>query len=179
MKIISTLALLVVLSSCIPIKIAPRIKEDKIKIGKRFKRQLSKDYTFIFKDPKDENEFYNYINIKYDLENENVGEHVPFIINKQLYFFTFHEIEKETKTLNFLPFLFDAALQNKDMDPVLEDAYTSRFGNWYIVLQVQDVHTRDCLHPDYPQRNEIIRYLRMIKQEYLHTQNYYEALLQN
>lgn len=165
--------------SCIPIKIAPKIKDDKVVKAKKFKRKLSKDYAFIFKDTKEAEEFYNYINTKYDLDNESVNANVPFVLDKKLYFFSFSEIEKETKTLNFLPFLVDVALQNNDMEPMLEDTYTSRFGHWYIVLQVFDIYNKDCLHPKYPNRKEILEYLRNLRLEYVNTANYYEALLKD
>ena len=52
------------LSSCIPVKIAPKIEKDKVMLAKRFKRQLPRDHAYIFKDPKEADEFYNYINTK-------------------------------------------------------------------------------------------------------------------
>jgi hypothetical protein len=165
--------------SCIPIKIAPKIKDDKVVKAKKFKRKLSKDYAFIFKDTKESEEFYSFINTKYDLDNESVNANVPFILDKKLYFFSFNEIEKETKTLNFLPFLIDAALQNNDMEPMLEDTYTSRFGHWYIVMQVYDVDNNDCLNPNYPQRKQVIEYLRNMRKEYFATVNYNETRLKD
>ncbi len=39
--------------SCIPIKIAPNIETDKLVKAKRFKRDLPRNYGFVFEDPKD------------------------------------------------------------------------------------------------------------------------------
>ena len=54
--------------SCIPLQIAPNIEGAKVYKGKKFKKQLPKQNVYVFEDPKDVNEFYTYINAKYDIE---------------------------------------------------------------------------------------------------------------
>ena len=165
------------LSSCIPLKIAPNIKEDKIKIAKRFKRHLPKQYALIFKDPKDADEFYHFINTKYRLNHETVEDNVPFTIDGEEYSFSFYEVEKITKTINLLPFFLDAALDNKGYDPMFEDSYSSRKGHWYIALTSFDAGLNDVLDPDNENRETIIKYLRDLRIEYLNSNNYLEAML--
>ena len=165
------------LTSCIPLKIAPTIKEDKIKIAKRFKRHLPKQYALIFKDPKDADEFYHFINTKYRLNHKMVEDNVPFTIDGEEYSFSFYEVEKITKTINLLPFFLDAALDNKGYDPVFEDSYSSRKGHWYIALTSFDVGLNDVLDPENENREAIIKYLRDLRIEYLNSNNYLEALL--
>lgn len=177
MKYLSAFLLFVLFTSCIPVKIAPHIKEDKVVKARKFKKGRSNDYAFVFKDTKDAGAFYDYINTKFERDNEQVDSNVPFLINKKPYFFSFSEIEKTTKTINLLPFFIDAALDNKDMDPMFEDSYTSHFGNWYILIQVYDIYDRDCLHPEYPDRIGIVHYLKALRIEYLNTQNYNEVPL--
>ncbi len=163
--------------SCIPLRIAPTIKTDKVMVAKKFKRKLPKQHAFIFEDPKDANEFYNYVNTKYELNHDNVEWNVPFVIEGETFFFSFYETEIPDKTLNFLPFLIDAKLEQEGIDPLFEDAYVSRKGNWYLAITVADNKMKDCLKPEYIKRESILKYLRDLRIEYLNTDNYFEALL--
>ncbi len=70
----------------------------------------------------------------------------------------------------------DAAISDTT-GPILEDLYSSRKGNWYIVLTARDAKMKDCLHPDYPNREKVIQYLRNLRKEYLNTHNYAEVHL--
>ena len=177
MKQLYTLGILFfLLHSCVPIRIAPTIKGDKIMSGKKFKRKLSKQYSFIFEDPKDANEFYHYINTKYQRNHTDVEYNVPFTIHNKKFFLSFRETEIATKTINLLPFLIDATLEEKGHEPIFEDNYASRRGHWYIVLTVLDSHMKDALHPDYPDRAKVEHYLRNTRIEYLNTTNYVDVL---
>jgi hypothetical protein len=165
------------LFSCIPIRIAPVIKTDKLVIAKRFKRDLPRKYGFVFEDPKDANEFYKFINAKYNLGFVDVASNVPFLIDNKRYFLSFYERERVTKTINVIPIAIDAGLESKGNSPILEDAYTSRFGQWYLVLIVTDNELTDCLNPNYTNQARIIAHLRSLKEEYLTTHNYMETVL--
>lgn len=162
--------------SCIPIRIAPTIEGDKIMLGKKFKRNLPKQYAFIFEDPKDANEFYHYINTKYQRNHENVEWNVPFTLDKEEFFLSFRETEIPTKTINLIPILIDAKLDERGHDPILEENYASRTGHWYIALTVLDLNMKDCLHPDSQNRTQIEQYLRNLRIEYLSTSNYVDVL---
>ncbi|GAB1855274.1 hypothetical protein MHTCC0001_01070 [Flavobacteriaceae bacterium MHTCC 0001] len=177
MKPLSLLLLLIVLQSCIPLRIAPKIETDKVVKGKKFKRKLPKDYAFIFEDPKDANEFYNYVNTKYGLNHNDVEWNVPFDIDGNTFYFSFYEVEIPTKTINFLPVLVDAALDNNDFDPMFQEHYSSRVGYWYLAITVSDDNFNDCLKPNYQHRAKVLNYLRALKAEYLQTHNYLEVQL--
>ena len=180
MKFILTLITIALFTSCIPYQIAPNIKDDKVVKGRKFKRRLlPKDYFFVFKDPKDANEFYSYIKIKYDMNDGQIEKGIPFIVDKKLYYFSFYEVEKSTKTLNLAPVVVDAALDNKNIDPIFEDSYTSRIGNWYIAINVFNVDGKDCLDTKNQDRNAILQYLKKLRIGYLKTNNYYEAQLKS
>ncbi|MGB0280384.1 MAG: hypothetical protein ACPGAA_06325, partial [Flavobacteriaceae bacterium] len=60
---------------------APNIKTDKVKIAKRFKRDLPKRYGFIFEDTKEADEFYSFINTKYQLPG--IERKIPLWVNKK------------------------------------------------------------------------------------------------
>lgn len=171
--------LLFFITSCIPLRIAPTIKQDKIMVGKKFKRQLPKDYAFIFEDPKEADEFYHFINTKFDLDGERVEFNVPLIIDNTEYYLSFYEVEIPDKTLNLLPLFIDASRESNGRAPLLEGSYTSRFGNWYLALTVSNTHMEDCLKPSYSAREPVIKYLRDLQKEYLNTYNYVEAFLKN
>lgn len=177
MRTLVLLLLFFLIYSCIPLRIAPKIEDNKVMLAKKFKRQLPKDYAFIFEDPKDANEFYNYINIKFELHDEDVNYQVPIIVNNSAYYMTFHETEIPTKTLNLIPIAIDAKRESNGNDPLLEDAHISRKGHWYLVITLIDTDGNDSLKPEYKDRQALIKYLKQLKTEYLTTVNYYDALL--
>lgn len=173
------LFLLIISASCIPVRIPPSIKEDKVMVAKKFKRKLPKRYAFIFEDPKDAGEFYNYINTKYNLNHTNVEDNVPFTINDSTYFLSFHETEIPSKVLNLTPMIVNGALENNNLPTLLnEDGnQISRVGYWYLVLTVSDNDMNDALHTNYKSRDKIIKFLRETRVEYFNTYNYNEAWL--
>jgi len=165
--------------SCIPLRIAPTIEDYKITKGKKFKRSLSKRQMFIFEDPKEAEQFYNFINTKYQLDHTNVYDDVPFDINGQQYFFAWYEVEIPDKSLNLIPLVADAALIYADADPAFEDSYTNRKGNWFIGLEVYSDLEKDCLVEGSLSKEAVLKYLRALKKEYLDTHNYNETLFKN
>jgi hypothetical protein len=176
MKSLLLLFLLLIFTSCIPLRIAPNIKEEKLIVAKKFKRSLPRKHSYVFEDPKDADEFYNYINTKYGLNHEDVEFNVPVLINENEYFLSFHEVERITKTLNLIPLFIDAGLDSKGYSPVMEDSYSSRKGNWCIVLTVSDSKMGDCLNPKFANRQEVLGFLKEVRLEYLSTSNYLDAV---
>ena len=170
--------LLIFLShSCIPLRVAPIIEGDKIVQAKKFKKDLPKCYGFVFEDKKKADEFYNFINTKYNLKHNNVDSNVPIVIDNKTFYMSFFERERVTKTLNLIPIAVDAGLQNKGNDPIFADNYTSRDGYWYIIISVRDKEIKDCLDPSNPEQAIVIKHLKKLKDEYFMTTNYVEAYL--
>ncbi len=173
------------LSSCIPLRIAPNIPDYRITKGESFKKDLPKREMFVFEDPKDANHFYNYLDTKFQLNNENVYDDVPFTVDEQQFFFSFYEVEIPDKTINLFPVVLDvftnAALGNDEMDPIFSggNAAYSRIGNWYIAIEVYSDLEKDCLHMDSLSRETVLEYLRTLKIEYLSTYNYNEVVFEN
>ena len=162
--------------SCIPLRIAPTIKEDKIMLAKRFKRHLPKSYAFIFEDPKEADAFYNFINSKYALDHLDVEWNVPITINDEEVFLSFYEVEIPTKTINLIPIFIDVALNDSGIGPILENEEFSRIGHWYLALTVSDVNMKDCLEPQYKHREEVVKYLRDLRTRYTDPPDYIEDL---
>lgn len=186
MKKIITLVLgLVLLHSCIPIRIAPSISDYKLTKGKRFKKGLPKKTTFVFEDPKEAGEFYNYVNKKFNLKDYYVDVEVPFNIDGTEYFFSFYEVEIPDKAINLFPLFFDVALNsalgNEEIEPYLmeNDDGIMRFGNWYIAIEVFNNAEEDCLAEDSVSRAIVLPYLQALKKEYLTTHNYNEVVFKN
>jgi hypothetical protein len=168
------LAILLIITSCIPVKTAPEIENHRITTARKFKRKLPKVTSFIFNDPKDEDEFYDYLNAKFELNHINVGINTPFELNSKTYYLSFSETERETKTVN-LPFIIaDAKRESNGNSKLFEDSYTTRKGKWYILLTVYDSELTNCLNENYLTRNEITQYLEALRKEYISTQNYLE-----
>lgn len=175
MKQLLILLSLYIFSSCIPLRIAPKIKDHKIMVAKKFKRNLPRDYAFVFEDPKDANEFYNYINTKYGLNYQDVEWNVPFTIDNEEFYFSFYETEIPTKTINLIPIMLNAKAEQNGNEPWLEGFEFSRNGNWYLVLTISDSNMGDCLEPNHRSREKALRHLQDLKKEYLNTNNYLEA----
>jgi len=177
MKNLCAYLLIFSLCSCIPLKVAPLIKGEKIANAKKFKRDLPNFQGFIFEDTKNANEFYNFINTKYNLKHVNVESNVPITINNNTYYLSFFERERITKTINLIPMLVDAKLNQNGNDALLQDLHTSRNGFWYIIITVTDAEIKDCLNANHPQNEAVIKYLKNLKNEYFSTSNYIEAYL--
>lgn len=177
MKKIAILFLFPFCISCIPVKVAPKIETYDIVLAKKFKRHLPKKYTYVFEDSKDAAEFYNYINTVYELNHVNVEDNVTFTIEGKPFYFSFYEVERITKTINPIPVLIDGALQDKGVDPMLQNSYTSRIGYWYIAITVTDENLEDCLKPDYIYKSEIIKYLDNLRETYFISDDYKDTLL--
>lgn len=178
MKYILVFFLLVAMTSCIPIKIAPKFENEDYKImqAKKFQRKMPRETSFIFKDSKDANEFYTYINKKYKLNDMDVGINTPFQIDGQTLYLSYHEAERTDETINIPLVVIDAKRESNGNSRLFEDNYSSRTGHWYILLTVYDDTITNCLKDKHLMKAKTIQYLKDLKQEYLSTQNY-EALL--
>ena len=183
--VVSVVVAVFLFNSCIPLRIAPDIDDYKITKGKSFKKGLPKREMFVFEDPKEADEFYDYVNIKFQLNNENVYDDVPFEINTQTYFFSFYEVEIPDKTINLFPVVLDvfvnAALGNEDVEPVFSDDENdvTRNGHWYIAIEAYSDHEKDCLKVGSLSREVVLNYLRALKKEYISTHNYNETIFKN
>jgi len=176
MKKLLLLFIPVLVYSCVPVKIAPNIESNKVMKAKKFKRHLPDQYAFIFEDPKDANEFYNYVNTKFKLDDKNVDTNVPIEIGNTTYFMSFYETERETKTVNLVPIAVDAKRESNGNSALLEDVHTSRKGQWYLALTVTDANGNNQLNLDNRNRQKIINHLEKLRNEYLSTANYYDVL---
>lgn len=178
-KLLLWVFILFLIQSCIPLRIAPKIDDYKITKGKKFKRSLSKRQMFIFEDSKEAEQFYNFVNIKFQLDNTNVYDDVPFEIEGQQYFFAWYEVEIPTKSINLLPIFADMALAAADLDTAFEDSYGTRKGNWYLAIEVYNDLEPDCLDETSLSRESVLNYLRALRKEHLTTQNYNETVFKN
>lgn len=178
MKKLYYLLIICICYSCIPLQIAPDLTEGKIYKGKRFKRSLPKQHTYVFSDPKEANEFYYFIQSKYNLTHDETENNIAIMIDNRRYYLSFFETEKSTQTINLIPIMLDSALNSDDCDPFLEDMYTSRTGQWYIALTITDPELNDALDPEYRNSDNILSYVTELQEEYLATQDYKSLMLQ-
>ncbi|NJB71479.1 hypothetical protein GGR42_001941 [Saonia flava] len=183
-KSLSYVFLLIFIQSCIPIRIAPNISDYKLTTGKKFKRNLPKRNMFIFEDPKEAGHFYDYVNIKFQLNDEDVYDDVPFVVDGIQYFFAFYETEIQDKSIPILAALMDVALSRATSSDDYEPVFTPkggvyRKGNWYIAIEVYSDLEKDCLGENSFSREVVLKYLRSLKDEYLSTHNYNEIVLKN
>lgn len=177
-KVLLFASVLLITTSCIPYKFAPKFKNEDYKVmkAKKFQKTLAKETSFIFKDPKDADEFYNYINTKYQLNHINVGSNSPIQINGETHYFTYHEVERTDQTANIGLVVTDLVLDEKLGVTAFENNYSSRKGHWYIVITVYDENVKNCLLDKHPNKSEVLNYLKDLQQEYLKTHNYEELL---
>ncbi len=175
MKKIILLCTVISIYSCIPLRIAPTIKEDKIMVAKKFKKKLPNSYSYIFEDPKDADEFYTYFNTKYNIKSDVDG--AIFNIDGTDFYLAFYESEIPTKTINLIPIATDAVLESKGMTPLFQEHEFTRMGKWFIVLVVSDIDSKDCLRPDFALQPKIVNYLKKIREKYLYTHDYSNLIL--
>lgn len=170
MKRLFVLIVVITFSSCIPLRLAPDFqkKGHKIKEAKKFNRELPKQEAFIFVDSKEEGDFYNFINTKFELYDFEVTTEVPFRIDKKLYYLSFYEVKKSSTSLNLLPMMIDSAT---DGETDLEDNYVWNDNTWYIVLTVIDNEDKDCLKTSHKSYYLVLEYLKDLKQAYLAIKN--------
>ena len=128
----------------------------------------------MFNDPKDDGEFYDYIKAKFNLTHINVGANNAFIVNNKTYYLSYLETERETKTINLPLAVIDAKRESNGNTRLFENNYSTRQGQWYILLNVYNSDLKNCLDIDYKNREAIINYLEALRKEYLRTQNYLE-----
>lgn len=175
MKYFSVLLISCFYLSCIPLKIAPNMEAGEVVKAKRFVKQLPNQYAYVFDDPKDANEFYNYINAKYQVTYEDGN--LPLTIGERQTFLTFYEVNKETQTVNLIPMMVNVVLEEKGISPILADAEETRFGKWYIALTVTDTQGKDCLNPNHDNYEAVNEFVKALRHEYLITIDYIELYL--
>lgn len=176
MKNFISILILSVLYGCIPVQRAPNIKDFKVMNAKKFDKTIAPKTTFIFKDPKDADEFYNYINTKFQLKHDNVGYNSPVVVDGVELYLTYYEKEKLNTTLNLPLVIIDKKLEQEDIGPLFENNYTKRTGEWYLMITVYDENLKNCLLKSHPLRPKVLKFLKELKDEYLNTHNY-ESLL--
>ena len=179
MKITLLFLTLIVVSSCFPVSIAPDLENGKVIRAKKFKRKLSAPnrYTYVFTDTKAADEFYHYVNTKYQLDHQYVEDNVPVVIDGNTYYVSFYEAEKTTKTVNLIPIIIDGKRERNGNEPLFEDDYTSRWGTWYILLMITAEDFQDGLNPEYVHYDKVKNFAEALKDEYYRTSNYNQAIL--
>lgn len=155
--------LLLTLTSCFPTKTAPKIKTYKLQKAKRLNSSLPKDVAFIFQDKKDEGTFYQFLQSKYSLDEEQMNDAIPFVVDNRTYFFNFYERDRTSEA-----FLLGAmlAVAVAGGDPSGADYTVSGSQKWYIALLVFDEEEKDALDEEHPHRKRIIAYLDLLRREY-------------
>ena len=182
MKYIDFSLSLLLFTSCIPYKFAPKIKGDHVQYAKKFHRKLPRANSFIFEDTKEAGEFYDYLYFKLrpdpDLHPDDFAYNLPANIDGVKGFLTFYEVERTSNTMNLIPLIIDAALQSKDKEPLFDEtSYASRTGHWYIVMILRDDAINDMLNTQHEHYEIAKKYLSDLKEEYLNTANYRSLLL--
>lgn len=176
MKKLLILALVLATASCFPVKIAPKFKNQDYKIiqAKKFQRKMPRETSFIFKDPKNKDQFYYYVNKKYNAKHIDVGFNTPFQLHGKTYYLSYNEVGKQDETMNLGLAIADLILEEKAGITMFENNYACRKGHWYILITVYDEDIKNCLLDKHPMKSEITKYLKNLKQEYLTTHNYEE-----
>lgn len=141
-----------------------------------FSKELPPVPMFIFEDPKDAYEFYDYINAKFDMQDKEVGFNVPVEIAGDTLYLTYYEIERETQKVNILGRVTNEVIKRtlnseRGLESITEDP---RRGTWYIGITARDEEWGSALNPKYPKRKEVTDYLEKLRRQYLGTSNYNE-----
>ncbi|MCH9660656.1 MAG: hypothetical protein K0U54_07065 [Bacteroidetes bacterium] len=163
--------------SCFPVKIAPNLSDGEVLPSKKFVKNLGSQYVYVFDDPKAANEFYEYINAKYQTTYDDLNGNTPVVIDEEIYYLTFYEVSKETKVVNLLTPMVEVVLEQNDLGSYTKEARVYREGKWYIALTVTDSQFHDALRPGYAKEKTVLRYVDGMRGEYLTTKEYIEVYL--
>jgi hypothetical protein len=146
-----------------------------LKVGSQTKQVL------FLKTQKNANEFYTYINVKFNRNTIDAEYNIPIAIGSQTFYMTFFEAERTTKTVNVLPMAADVLLSanNLGSGTTFNNVYTSRKGSWYISIIVLDNEMKDILAQNNKTQQQVVDYLSALKKEYLSTANYQEVYFKN
>ncbi|MGB5370617.1 MAG: hypothetical protein WBN18_09315 [Flavobacteriaceae bacterium] len=182
-SVLAFLFLLQVAGSCIPLRTAPEIADYRVTRGKKFNRKLPQREMYIFKDTKEADAFYNYVDVKYDLNHQNVYEDVPFMLEGTQFFFSFYEVEITDKSLNLFPAMFDLFVGGALgwEEPILSDDWevVNRKGNWFVAIEVYNDFEKDCLSSTSLSRPLVLNYLTSLKDDYISHKNFLESQDEN
>lgn len=162
MRLITFIFICLLTYSCVPIQIAPQIKDYKIKKGKRFKRKLPKQQAYIFQDPHGTDSFYHFFNSNYQQNDVDVAHNIAVTIDHRVYYLSFFETEKKTKIINLIP----SILGDDDEDQI------NSIENRYIILMIRDAYFNDALKQGYRERDKVITYLNELKTSYINSITY-------
>jgi len=155
-------------TSCISVKNAPIIQTYKVQVAKKFHKKLPKRHAYVFSDPKGADEFYYFIESRFESNFDNFQWNIPVIINGKMHNFTIYEVEKSTKTVNLIPVFIDLVRNSNEKEALFQDDYTTRSGNWYFVITVSENDLSDCLKSNDTHRLEVIEFLDFLRLSYLH-----------
>ncbi|MBS9461288.1 hypothetical protein KIM67_02610 [Flagellimonas sp. 389] len=164
-KITVPFLLILVVCSCTPFQTAPTIDDYQITKGAQLKEGLPEKNLFVFEDPKDANEFYNYINTKFNLENYYVDVEVPFNLDGRNYFLSFYEVEMLDRTVDTFGTVL-GIIAGEELEEEPEEF------KHYIAIEVFSSIENDCLKETYPSRESIVTHLNILKNEYLNGRNW-------
>ena len=178
-RVLVFLFLFQVTGSCIPLRTAPEISDYRVTRGKKFNRKLPQREMYIFRDTKEADAFFNYVDVKYGLNHQNVYDDVPFKIDGAQFFFSFYEVEITDKSLNLFPAMFDLFVGGALgwEEPILSEDWevVNRNGNWYVAIEVYSDFEKDCLSSTSLSRALVLNYLTSLKDDYNAHQNILES----
>jgi nitrogen regulatory protein PII-like uncharacterized protein len=119
--------------------------------------------------------------VKFNRNHINSESNIPITIDDQIYYMTFFEVERASKTINLLPMAVDALLKvnNLGSGDTFQNTYAKRSGSWYISIVVLDDAMKDVLAEETIVQEKVVSSLRALKQEYLSTANYQEIYFKN
>jgi hypothetical protein len=168
--VLTFLFVLQMAGSCIPLRTAPEIVDYKVTRGKKFNRKLPQREMYIFRDTKEADAFYNYVNMKYGLNHQNVFDDVPFVLEGTQFFFSFYEVEITDKSLILFPAMFDLFVGGALgwEEPILSDDWevVNRKGNWFVAIEVYNDFEKDCLSSTSLSKVSVLNYLTGLKDDY-------------
>lgn len=171
MKLLLIGLLSLILTSCIPVKKAPLIQSYKVMVAKKFHRKLPKRFAFVFRDPKEANEFYHFIESRFESNFDNFQWNVPISVNGTMHNFTIYEVERSSTRVNLIPIFIDLALRSNEKETIFEDDYSTRSENWYFAITVSEDDFSDCLKSNDAHKLEVLEFLDFLRLSYLHGVN--------
>ena len=168
---------LFICSSCLPLKIAPKVKTYKVVKTKRIVKGLSFRYGYLFFNPHSAEDFLHYVS-DYIRQDKSFPENQPFLLDDEVYFLSFYVPVKETQTLHLLPILGDELLESRGWPALFYPLYKTEKHKDYVLITVHNAALEDGLDPNFKHRDRLIEALESWRKDYMNLPSSTEAAFQ-
>lgn len=171
MKWVVVFLILAVVASCIPYSKAPDIEGTRLFKAQKFKGDLPDSYALVFMNPYGLANFQTFMRERFDVGEAALPQKIPFTVHGHMYFMEVFDRVRYDRAFNLWGGILYELISSNDVGDILVDEEDELFADYeagyaYIVLTVSDEYGRDALSEAYPEREQVLNYLRILYFDY-------------